>query len=91
MNISILAHPTPIQEEGGDHLIGRRRRGRAAGVAKGPKDPPPAQVVCKRIRYAVEPYMVRPAMQEEIAVWLKEKLRSYIRHRGEVPSTALVP
>jgi hypothetical protein len=21
MNISILAHPTPIQEEGGDHLI----------------------------------------------------------------------
>jgi hypothetical protein len=36
-------------------------------------------------------YMVRPAMQEEIAVWLKEKLRSYIRHRGEVPSTALVP
>jgi len=27
--------------------------------------------------------MVRPAMQEEIAVWLKEKLRPYIRHRVE--------
>ena len=36
---------------------GRRRRGRAAGVAKGPKDPQPAQVVCKRIRYAVEPFV----------------------------------
>jgi len=30
-------------------------------------------------------------MQEEIAVWLKEKLQSYIRHLDEVPVTALVP
>jgi hypothetical protein len=38
-----------------------------------------------------EPYMVRPAMQEDIAAWLKEKLRSYIRHLVEVPLPALVP
>ena len=28
-------------------------------------------------------YMVRPAMQEEISVNMKEKLQSYIRHLSE--------
>ena len=70
---------------------GRRRRGRVAAVAKGRETRSQRRQHAKRIRHAVKPYMVRPAMQEEIAVWLKEKLRSYIRHRGEVPSTALVP
>jgi hypothetical protein len=39
----------------------------------------------------LSPYMVRPAVQEEIAVCLKEALRSYIRHRIEAALPALVP
>jgi hypothetical protein len=62
-----------------------------SGVAKGPEVPKQAEGICKRIRHTVESYMVRPAMQEDIAAWLKEKLRSYIRHLVEVPLPALVP
>ena len=70
---------------------GRRRRVRGAVAAQGPQVPERAKGLCTRIRYAVEPYMVRPAVQEEFAAWLTEKLRSYIRHLVEVPLKALVP
>jgi hypothetical protein len=47
--------------------------------------------LCKDIRHAVKPYMVRPALQgKDLRLCMKDKLQSYIRHLVE-GLYALVP
>ena len=52
-------HPLPAREVRSTRRVvpGRRRRVRGAVVAQGPQVPERAKGVCKRIRYAVEPFV----------------------------------